>query len=85
MAILTTVFVDALGEEKEIYVRINNIESNNHGAESRALLRGYASETAFKEHGAGFIWEKSIPFTADITQPIWQQVYQASGLVGTEA
>jgi len=84
MAILTTQFIDTLGEEKEIYVRVNNAQFNNHGAESTALLRGFASEEAFKDRGAGFIWEMNVKFVADVSKPLWDQVYNASGLVGTK-
>ena len=71
-AVVTTPY----GEQRELYIRRNNIEASNHGVASHALVRGFISQEAF-EAGAHFVWEKEIEFQADVTQPLWQQAYAA--------
>ncbi|ALN97537.1 hypothetical protein [Aeromonas sp. ARM81] len=62
------------GEERELYIRVNNIESSNHGVESNALFRGYISQEAF-QGGAHYVWENNVSFIADVTIPLWDQAY----------
>lgn len=64
------------GEDREVYIRLNNVEASNHGATSLALFRGFLSKDAFKA-GAHYVWEKWIEFTPDVSKPIWEQAYQA--------
>lgn len=71
-ATVTTLF----GEEREVYIRLNNVEASNHGWASNALFRGFLSKEAFQA-GAHYVWEKEIQFAPDVSQPIWQQAYAA--------
>ncbi|MGL4756437.1 MAG: hypothetical protein ACRCXB_29125 [Aeromonadaceae bacterium] len=64
------------GEERELYIRLNNVEASNHGVEATAKFRGYISQEKF-EAGANYLWEQDIEFVADVTQPLWGQAYQA--------
>lgn len=64
------------GEERELYIRLNNVEASNHGVTTHALFRGFLSEEAFKS-GAHYIWEQNIEFLADVSKPIWEQAYAA--------
>ena len=87
MALIATV-PTAYGEDRELYIRLNNVEASNHHAASVALFRGFLSKAAFQS-GASFLWEKQIEFTPDVSKPIWQQAYVAlieqEGLVTSEA
>ena len=64
------------GEERELYIRLNDIEASNHGVRSIAKFRGFISQEKF-EAGANYLWERDIEFVADVTQPLWGQAYQA--------
>ena len=64
------------GEDREVYIRLNNVEASNHGATSLALFRGFLSKEAFKA-GSHYVWEKWVEFTPDVSQPIWPQAYAA--------
>lgn len=64
------------GEKRKLYVRLNNIESSNHGVDSKALFRGFLSEQAFKD-GKHFLWEETIRFKPDVSKPLWEQAYAA--------
>ena len=64
------------GEERELYIRLNDIEASNHGVRSIAKFRGFISQEKF-EAGANYLWEQDIEFVADVTQPLWGQAYQA--------
>lgn len=64
------------GEVRELYIRLNNVEVSNHGAQSVAKFRGFISQEKFAS-GANFLWERDIEFDADVTQPLWGQAYQA--------
>lgn len=75
MAITTTVTTE-FGEEKELYLRINNAEISNHGVKSTALVRGYISKDAFLA-GAKFMWEESVVCDIDIGELVWSQFYNA--------
>lgn len=75
MAIAVTVRTQ-FGEDREVYVRLNNIEASNHGVAASALFRGYLSRAAY-ESGAHYVWECSIEFAADVAQPLWPQAYAA--------
>lgn len=73
MAIKATVET-IYGATQEIYIRLNNIEASNHGANSVALFRGFVSEDAFNA-GKHFVWEQTVEFKADVSQPLWKQAY----------
>lgn len=69
------------GATRQLYVRLNNVEASNHGAEAHALFRGFASEKAYRT-GKRFVWETTITFKPDVSQPLWEQAYAALGLKG---
>lgn len=73
MAILATVLT-VYGEERELYIRLNNTEVSNHGVKSTALFRGFLSKDAF-DAGSHFMFEKQVEFTANVSEPIWEQAY----------
>jgi len=73
MAIKATIKTK-FGEERELYVRLNNVEVSNHGVKSRALFRGFLSKEAF-DGGASYIHEELIEFNADVAVPLWGQAY----------
>lgn len=75
MAIIATVKTP-LGEDRELYIRLNNIEVSNHGELSTAKFRGFLSQDAYKA-GANYAWEYDTEFMADVGQPLWAQAYQA--------
>ena len=75
MAIITTVKT-SLGEDRELYIRLNNIEASNHGERSSAKFRGFISQEAYQT-GANYAWEQDVEFVADVTQPLWEQAYRA--------
>lgn len=64
------------GEERECYIRLNNVEASNHNWPCIAVFRGYASREAF-ENGKAFLWEQAVEFKPDVTKPIWEQAYRA--------
>jgi len=66
----------AHGEERELYIRLNNLEASNHGVTSRALFRGFVSEQAFNA-GKQYLWEHTVEFTPDVSKPLWEQAYRA--------
>ncbi len=74
MAILAVVATE-YGEERKLYIRLNNIEVNNHGVMSCVKFRGFLSKDAFKE-GGKWLWERDVEFFADINKPIWTQAYE---------
>lgn len=75
MAIQATVTTE-YGEERSLYIRLNNMESSNHGTASQAKFRGFLSREAFdnKNH---YMWECDIEFAADVSQALWSQAYEA--------
>lgn len=75
MAIQATVTTE-FGEERNLYIRLNNIETSNHGVTSQVKFRGFLSQEAFddKKH---YMWECDIEFVADVSQPLWPQAYTA--------
>lgn len=75
MAIIAKV-TTPFGEDRELYIRLNNVEASNHGAASLALFRGFLSKDAFKA-GSHYVWEKWIEFTPEVSQPLWSQAYKA--------
>ena len=75
MAIIATVKT-SLGEDRELYIRLNNIEASNHGEMSSAKFRGFISQGAYQA-GANYAWEQDVEFMADVSQPLWGQAYQA--------
>lgn len=64
------------GEDRELYIRLNNSDVSNHGEVSYAKFRGFLSKEKFDE-GAHYLWEQDVEFVADVTQPLWGQAYQA--------
>ena len=50
MAIQATV-TTVHGEERSLYLRVNNSEISNHGMTSQALVRGFLSKEAFEVNG----------------------------------
>jgi len=80
LAIVTTKH----GEDRELYVRVNNIEVSNHGVKATALLRGFLSKEAF-DNGSHYMHELTIEFDCDVTGNIWEQAYkeaESQGLIG---
>lgn len=64
------------GETRPLYIRINNVEASNHGLPAVALARGYLDQAAFAA-GRACVWERTIEFPADVSQPLWPQGYAA--------
>lgn len=64
------------GENRSLYIRLNNVEASNHGVKSVALFRGFLSEDAFQA-GNHYMFEKEVEFDADVSAPIWEQAYAA--------
>lgn len=75
MAIQATVTTQ-FGEDRKVYIRLNNIEASNHGFPATALFRAFLSREAF-EAGAHYVWEKQVEFSPDVSKPIWPQAYAA--------
>lgn len=75
MAIQATV-TTAYGEERSLYIRLNNMETSNHGVTSQAKFRGFLSQEAFANL-SHYMWECDIEFVADVSQPLWPQAYEA--------
>ena len=73
MAILATVTTEH-GEERELYIRLNNMNASNHGVHSKATFRGFASKASFDE-GKRYMYEHEIGFMADVSKPLWEQAY----------
>lgn len=66
----------SFGEDRGLYIRLNSMETSNHGLTSHALFRGFLSKEAF-QGGKSFVWERSVEFMADVSQPLWAQAYAA--------
>ena len=66
----------SFGEKRQCYIRLNNIEANNHGAPATALFRAYLSSKAFRE-GASFVAEFPVEFKPDVNEKLWPQAYAA--------
>lgn len=64
------------GESRKLYIRLNNVESSNHGVTTQAKFRGFLSRDAFVG-GFHFVWEQDLEFLADVTLPLWSQAYAA--------
>ena len=75
MAIQATITTQH-GEDRELYIRLNNVEASNHGVAANALFRGFISKEKF-DAGANYLWEREVEFSADVTKPLWGQAYQA--------
>lgn len=73
MALQATAETD-YGESRSLYIRLNNVEASNHGADSHALFRGFISRDAYLA-GKGYVWEREVTFRPDVAQPIWGQAY----------
>lgn len=86
MAITATVTTQ-FGEDRVVYIRLNNLEANNHGMPAQALFRGFLSAEAFAA-GSHYVSEHSVEFTPDVSLPLWPQAYAAlvaqEGFDGTE-
>ena len=63
------------GEDRELYIRLNNIEVSNHGVVSFAKFRGFVSRETYLS-GGKYLWEQDIQFNADVSQPLWPQAYE---------
>lgn len=74
MAILAKVKT-SFGEERELYIRLNNIESNNHNHVSVAKFRGFLSQEAYVQN-FNYVWECDVEFLADVSLPLWSQGYE---------
>lgn len=75
MAIQASVATE-YGEDRSLYIRLNNLESSNHGVSSQAKFRGFLSQEAFTD-GKHYLWERDIEFIADVSLPLWSQAYEA--------
>ena len=75
MAVMATVKTQ-FGEDRAVYIRLNNIEASNHGFPATALFRAYISKEAFAA-GAQYVWEHQVTWNADVSQPLWSQAYLA--------
>lgn len=75
MAIQTLVATE-YGENRSLYIRVNNIEASNHGVPSNVKFRGFLNRGAF-EAGARSVWELDMEFFADVALPLWPQAYKA--------
>ena len=64
------------GENRTLYIRLNDVEAANHGVSAAARFRGFNSLTAWQD-GRPFMWEKVIEFPADVSGNLWQQAYSA--------
>lgn len=67
------------GEERDLYVRINNFEQLTNHSEAgadRVLFRGYISKEAFEQRRA-FVWELALDAPVDVHAPVWSQAYEA--------
>lgn len=73
MAIVTKVET-SFGEERELYVRLNNVSASNHGVEGLALFRGFLNKEAY-QNNKHFLYEEAINFKVDVSLPIWEQAY----------
>jgi len=73
MAILATVTTEH-GEDRELYIRLNNMNASNHGVYAKATFRGFASKAAFDE-GKRYMYEHVVGFMADVSKPLWEQAY----------
>lgn len=74
MAIQATV-TTKYGEDRSLYIRLNNMESSNHGVASQAKFRGFLSQEAFLA-GKHYLWERDVEFVADVALPLWPQAYE---------
>jgi len=64
------------GETRELYFRVISAEVSNHGVCSTALVRGFLSQEAYAL-GKAYVFEHEVSFMADVTLPLWPQVYAA--------
>lgn len=79
---VTQTLVTEFGENRELYVRVNNLTANNHGEGSTTnhggintvLFRGYYSEEAFRNSGR-FVWELEMNVVFDVSLALWPQAY----------
>ena len=73
MAITTTIQT-SFGEERECYIRLNNMEASNHGMPAKALFRAFLSQATFAD-GSHYVAEFDVEFQADVSKPLWSQAY----------
>lgn len=73
MGIITKIETNT-GEVKDLYLRVNNIDVNNHGADSLILIRGFISRDAFLA-GKHFAHEESLEAKIDVEHLPWDQAY----------
>jgi hypothetical protein len=62
------------GEERDLYIRLNNLETVSKHAGAVARFRGFVSEKAFKA-GKNYVWEKLVEFPCDIGGNLAEQAY----------
>lgn len=75
MALTNTMFTQ-YGENRPLYVRVNNMSVSNHGVNATVLFRGYLSQEAFAAN-AQFVWEQEMELPMAVDQSLWSQAYQA--------
>lgn len=75
MAIQKTIRTQ-FGEDRECYIRINNIEVSNHGQPAKVLFRGFLCREAYQE-GAHYVAEFDKELLLDVAEPLWPQAYAA--------
>lgn len=75
MAVLADI-TTSFGEARECYIRLHNIEANNHGEKATAQFRAYLSQAA---HAAGGhpVREYTVRLDADVDLALWPQAYAA--------
>ncbi|NDV87034.1 hypothetical protein GTW51_10005 [Aurantimonas aggregata] len=78
MAIKVVTRTDS-GEERELYIRLNNFDTLSKHAPSVVIFRGFISQEAF-ERRFEKVWERVIEFEADLSKGadrIGLQAYEA--------
>lgn len=76
MAIQGKVETDA-GEDRELYIRLIDMDINNHGKPCYGMFRGFVSKDAF-ENGKQCLWEYEHPIEdVEVTSNLWKQAYES--------
>ena len=75
MAIKETIKT-VFGEERECYIRLNNVEASNHGVPAKALFRAFLSKESF-DLKANYVAEFDVEFDVAVDKAIWPQSYKA--------
>lgn len=75
---LEAVVRDRFGRMSKLYIRVNSMgDVQNHGAVTKVLFRGYASQQAFEER-AEYLFEEEIGLMLDVSKSPWDQAYAAA-------